>query len=63
MIHYRLMTTSKIQNILNNHSIESRIEEGRVLALAVYTFAGRTFEKWVDLTNHTMPELKFWLGY
>lgn len=57
------MTTVKIIKILNAHSIDSKLVDGKVYALEVFTNNGVTSEKWVNVTNYSYKKLLYWLGY
>ena len=53
--------------LLKKHSIETRLINGRLEALDVYTFRQygkvQTQTQWVDVTSMTATELYRWLGY
>ena len=53
-----------IINILHNHGIETRVQNGRIEALdVVYDAAGRDVSSWVDCTDWTVRGAKEFLGY
>lgn len=53
----------KFQTILNAHSIESALVDGRLYAEMSYTKDGAAYDEWQDVTNFTKADLYNWLGY
>jgi hypothetical protein len=54
------MTTETIKQILDNHSVANRTENGRILADSMIAHEPLS---WIDVTGWTRGELLLWLGY
>jgi hypothetical protein len=48
--------------IMENHGINWRIQNNRVIIEDVWTFQGKTFSSW-ELCPRTIEGMKAWLGY
>ena len=57
------MAINKLTTILENHSINYEIINGRVIAEECYTLNGLSYTEKVDLTDFTFKQLCNWLGY
>jgi len=56
------MPISRIQSILNDHSVPNYIASGRIYADTMGACSA-PFEEVEDLTDFTRPQLFAWLGY
>ena len=57
------MNNNKIKSILNAHFIEYKEVNGCLLVEDNYTKDGTAFSEWIDITNWSMSQLAYWLGY
>ena len=57
------MNNNKIKRILNAHFIEYKEVNGCLLVEDNYTKDGTAFSEWIDITNWSMSQLAYWLGY
>ena len=57
------MTIKKLTAILENHSINYEIINGRVIAEECYTLNGLLYTDKIDLTDISLKQLYEWLGY
>ena len=57
------MTFIQIAKILEAHSIDFTIEDGRILAEDSYTLDGNYYTEQKDITSMSTTELFDWLGY
>lgn len=49
--------------ILVNHSINYKIENGKLYAEEVYCSRGVAYSTFIDITNFSISQLYDWLGY
>jgi hypothetical protein len=52
-----------IKIILKRHGIRFEIVEGRLIADNEYNLDGRYYSEKIDLTDHSIKNIKIWLGY
>ena len=57
------MSKPFIERILDAHNIEHRDDDGRIIAVEVYTVNGVPGEDPIDVTDWSFDRLYSWLGY
>ena len=53
----------QIIKLFENHNIETRVRDGRVLAREDWTKDGHSGWRWLDITEWTVEDANKWLGY
>jgi hypothetical protein len=59
------MPLSTLLAILDHHSVDTELVQGRIYAATSYTVANSSavYDEWVDVTDFSQRGLYAWLGY